>query len=97
MQDDAHWLERYQQLWTQHHDKQVTTRELVSSVLSVSEHWEQDLTLVNGLADQVVDLDAILSKGMRDAVNRSANHNARRWPGFFYRLLFSYNIPYAIF
>lgn len=69
VQDDAHWLERYQQLWTQHHDKQVTTRELVSSVLSVSEHWEQDLTLVNGLVDQVVlDLDAILSKGMRDAV-----------------------------
>ncbi|RXY73564.1 tagaturonate reductase, partial [Klebsiella pneumoniae] len=26
VQDDAHWLERYQQLWTQHHDKQVTTR-----------------------------------------------------------------------
>ena len=69
MQDDAHWLERYQQLWTQNHDKQVTTRELVSSVLSVSEHWEQDLTLVNGLVDQVaLDLDAILSKGMRDAV-----------------------------
>ncbi|MFO3921470.1 tagaturonate reductase [Enterobacter hormaechei] len=69
VQDDAHWLERYQQLWTQHHDKQVTTRELVSSVLSVSEHWEQDLTLVNGLVDQVAqDLDAILSKGMRDAV-----------------------------
>ncbi|WP_375603217.1 tagaturonate reductase [Enterobacter hormaechei] len=69
VQDDAHWLERYQQLWTQHHDKQVTTRELVSSVLSVSEHWEQDLTQVNGLVDQVArDLDAILSKGMRDAV-----------------------------
>ena len=69
VQDDAHWLERYQQLWTQHHDKQVTTRELVSSVLSVSEHWEQDLTLVNGLVEQVaLDLDAILSKGMRDAV-----------------------------
>ena len=69
VQDDAHWLERYQQLWTQHHDKQVTTRELVSSVLSVSEHWEQDLTLMNGLVEQVaLDLDAILSKGMRDAV-----------------------------
>ena len=44
-------------------------RELVSSVLSVSEHWEQDLTLVNGLVDQVAqDLEAILSKGMREAV-----------------------------
>ncbi|MEG5693077.1 tagaturonate reductase [Enterobacter quasihormaechei] len=69
VQDDAHWLERYQQLWTQHHDKQITTHDLVSSVLSVSEHWEQDLTQVNGLVEQVAqDLDAILSKGMRDAV-----------------------------
>ncbi|MBE3512593.1 tagaturonate reductase [Enterobacter cloacae complex sp. I2] len=69
VQDDAHWLERYQQLWTQHHDKQITAHDLVSSVLSVSEHWEQDLTQVNGLVEQVAqDLDAILSKGMRDAV-----------------------------
>ncbi len=69
VQDDAHWLERYQQLWTQHHDKQITTHDLVSSVLSVSEHWEQDLTRVNGLVEQVAqDLDAILRKGMRDAV-----------------------------
>lgn len=69
VQDDAHWLERYQQLWTQHHDKQITMHDLVSSVLSVSEHWEQDLTQVNGLVEQVAqDLVAILSKGMRDAV-----------------------------
>jgi tagaturonate reductase len=61
VQDDAHWLERYQQLWTQHHDQQISTRELVKSVLSVSEHWEQDLTQVNGLVEQVtLDLDAIL-------------------------------------
>jgi tagaturonate reductase len=29
VQDDAHWLERYQQLWAQHRDKQISTRELV--------------------------------------------------------------------
>jgi tagaturonate reductase len=64
VQDDAHWLERYQQLWTQHHDKQISTSELVKSVLSVSEHWEQDLTQVNGLVEQVtLDLDAILHQG----------------------------------
>ncbi|AEN64894.1 Altronate oxidoreductase [Enterobacter soli] len=69
VQDDAHWLERYQQLWTQHHDKQISTSELVKSVLSVSEHWEQDLTQVSGLVEQVtLDLDAILHQGMRDAV-----------------------------
>ena len=38
-------------------------------MLSVSEHWEQDLTQVSGLVEQVAaDLDAILTKGMRDAV-----------------------------
>jgi tagaturonate reductase len=69
VQDDAHWLERYQQLWTQHHDKQISTSELVKAVLSVSEHWEQDLSNVNGLVEQVtLDLDAILLKGMREAV-----------------------------
>ncbi|MHA2898385.1 tagaturonate reductase [Enterobacter sp. H2G27] len=68
VQDDACWLERYQQLWAQHRDRQLSTRELVQSVLSVSEHWEQDLTQVNGLVDQVtLDLDAILLKGMRAA------------------------------
>jgi tagaturonate reductase len=38
-------------------------------VLSEREHWELDLTQVNGLVDQVtLDLDAILLKGMRAAV-----------------------------
>ena len=69
VQDDAHWLVRYQQLWAQHHDKQIGTRDLVQAVLSLSEHWEQDLTQVRGLVDQVtLDLDAILLKGMRSAV-----------------------------
>ncbi|WP_061709151.1 tagaturonate reductase [Pseudenterobacter timonensis] len=69
VQDDASWLERYQQLWALHHDKQISTRQLVDGVLSVSEHWEQDLTRVPGLAEQVTqDLDAILQRGMRDAV-----------------------------
>ncbi|MBB1200902.1 tagaturonate reductase [Enterobacteriaceae bacterium 89] len=69
VQDDAHWIERYQQLWSLHNDKQINTLSLVESVLSVKEHWEQDLTQVSGLVAQVsADLDAILSKGMREAV-----------------------------
>ena len=52
MQDDARWLERYQQLWAQHRDRQLSTRELVQSVLSAREHWEQDLTQVSGLVDR---------------------------------------------
>jgi tagaturonate reductase (EC 1.1.1.58) len=69
VQDDAHWLERYQQLWALHRDKQINTRSLVAAVLSVKDHWEQDLTQVSGLAEQVsADLDAIITKGMREAV-----------------------------
>ncbi|MHA6671338.1 tagaturonate reductase [Enterobacter mori] len=69
VQDDAHWLTRYQQLWAQYHDKQIDTRSLVEAVLSESNHWEQDLTEVKGLVEQVtLDLDAILHQGMREAV-----------------------------
>lgn len=69
VQDDAHWIERYQQLWAQHRDQQLSTSELVKAVLSVSDHWEQDLTQIVGLVEQVsLDLDAILLQGMRKAV-----------------------------
>ncbi|WP_407437586.1 tagaturonate reductase [Lelliottia sp.] len=71
VQDDQPWLDRYHQLWAQHHDKQISTSELVKAVLSVSEHWEQDLTNVSGLVEQVtLDLDAILLQGMRTAVKQ---------------------------
>ena len=69
VQDDAHWIDRYQQLWAQHRDQQISTTDLVKTVLSVSDHWEQDLTQVDGLVEQVAaDLDAILTQGMRKAV-----------------------------
>lgn len=69
LQDDAHWLERYQQLWAKLRDKQLSVRELVEIVLGDVDHWEQDLTQVNGLVEQVAnDLQAILDKGMREAV-----------------------------
>ncbi|MDA8480200.1 tagaturonate reductase [Citrobacter sp. Awk 4] len=69
VQDDAHWIERYQQLWNQHRDGVISTHDLVNTVLAVAEHWEQDLTQVSGLVEQVsACLDAILTKGMREAV-----------------------------
>ncbi|MBN6598013.1 tagaturonate reductase [Citrobacter sedlakii] len=69
VQDDARWITRFKQLWSQHGDRQVSTQQLVSAVLAAEEHWEQDLTNVPGLVEQVTsDLDNILSKGMREAV-----------------------------
>ena len=44
-------------------------RELVTAVLSVADHWQQDLSQTPGLVELVTaDLDAILTCGMRDAV-----------------------------
>ena len=58
-----------QVLWAQHRDRQITTEALVNAVLAVKDHWEQDLTQVPGLVEQVsADLDSILAKGMREAV-----------------------------
>lgn len=69
VQDDAYWITRFQQLWSQHGDRQLSTQQLVNAVLAAEEHWEQDLTNVPGLVAQVTsDLDNILSKGMREAV-----------------------------
>jgi tagaturonate reductase len=53
VQDDADWMTRYQTLWARHRDGQMSTRELVSAVLSVESHWEQDLSQIPGLVDQV--------------------------------------------
>lgn len=69
VQDDAHWISRFKQLWGQHGDRQISTQQLVSDILAVEAHWEQDLTKVAGFVEQVsADLDAILTKGMREAV-----------------------------
>ncbi|MCE9900129.1 tagaturonate reductase [Raoultella terrigena] len=69
LQDDAEWMERYRALWSAHRDAQLSTSELVKAVLSVEAHWQQDLSQVPGLVEQVtLDLDAILLKGMREAV-----------------------------
>ncbi|MBJ3813696.1 tagaturonate reductase [Shimwellia pseudoproteus] len=69
LQDDAHWLERYSQLWGRYDNSQLTLPALVTSVLSDSSHWGQDLTGVAGLVEAVAgDLAAILTQGMRAAV-----------------------------
>ena len=69
LQDDTQWLERYAQAWPRvGHD--LTLRELVDTVLSDTAHWEEDLTQRPGLAAQVTqNLETILVKGMRQAIN----------------------------
>lgn len=45
VQDDAHWLERYQQLWSQHRDRVIGTQELILA----STNSAGDYTLTNAL------------------------------------------------
>lgn len=68
LQDDERWLTLYQHIWPR-----VSTgfalRELVEAVLSDASHWGEDLTRRAGLAAQVtVNLENILTQGMRQAV-----------------------------
>ena len=69
VQDDAHWLACYEELWKQHREGQMTTRSLVEAVLGDVQHWQQDLNQVPGLRDAVTcHLETILQQGMRRAV-----------------------------
>ncbi|AUQ24081.1 tagaturonate reductase [Dickeya zeae] len=69
LQDDAHWLERYEVLWSGVRAGTTSLAQVVNVVLSDAEHWEQDLTLVPGLAALVTEqLQAIVERGMRDAL-----------------------------
>ncbi|MGM3190913.1 tagaturonate reductase [Dickeya dadantii subsp. dieffenbachiae] len=69
LQDDAHWLERYEVLWGGVRAGTTSLAQVVNAVLGDAEHWEQDLTLVPGLTALVTEqLQAIVERGMRDAV-----------------------------
>ncbi|RXK99853.1 altronate oxidoreductase, partial [Klebsiella pneumoniae] len=48
---------------------EMCIRDRVTAVLSVADHWQQDLSQIPGLVELVTaDLDAILTCGMRNAV-----------------------------
>ena len=65
LQDDDHWLERFRRLWAEPADINA----LVQEVLSLSSHWELDLTTVPGLKEQLCDhVSAILAKGVRQSL-----------------------------
>ncbi|PWC17875.1 tagaturonate reductase [Brenneria corticis] len=69
LQDDARWLACYATLWTGVKQRTVSLADLVNTVLGDTEHWQQDLTRVPGLAAQVTQqLQTIVERGMRAAV-----------------------------
>ncbi|WP_315708517.1 tagaturonate reductase [Brenneria uluponensis] len=69
LQDDAQWLEHYQALWGGVKDNTTTLAQVVTAVLGNAQHWEQDLTNVPGLVEQVTEqLQSIVERGMRAAL-----------------------------
>ncbi|WP_410013394.1 tagaturonate reductase [Sodalis sp. RH24] len=70
MQDDEKWITRFKSLWSGVDKGEVALSTLVNDVLGDTEHWEQDLLKVPGLAKQVEQqLQAIIDQGMRTAVS----------------------------
>ncbi|CAG9297911.1 tagaturonate reductase [Celerinatantimonas diazotrophica] len=69
LKDDEKWLTFFSDSWEKMQMGELSYAALVSAVLSDSGHWEQDLTLVPGLAEQVTEsLQQIVEKGVREAL-----------------------------
>ncbi|MBP2195283.1 tagaturonate reductase [Pantoea cypripedii] len=71
LQDDAHWLQRYAELWPALEADQQTPEQLVRAVLSDTSHWGEDLTRQPGLVAAVSHhLQNIIVHGMRTALTQ---------------------------
>ncbi|KQN60835.1 altronate oxidoreductase [Serratia sp. Leaf51] len=69
LQDDAHWLSLFSQLWSSVRNGELSLGGLVETVLADEEHWGRDLNTVPGLTAKVTgQLQAIEDRGMRDAL-----------------------------
>lgn len=69
LQDDAHWLSRFSELWASVRSGNLPLVGLVETVLADEEHWGRDLNTVPGLTAKITEqLQAIEDRGMRDAL-----------------------------
>lgn len=69
LQDDAHWLVRFAQLWRGVRQGDIALAELVETVLADEAHWGTDLNTVPQLAQTITEhLQAIDDRGMRTAL-----------------------------
>lgn len=69
LKDDEKWLTFFSLYWGKVQTGELSYLEFVSAVLSDTDHWEQDLTNVPGLVEQVSEsLQQIVEKGTREAL-----------------------------
>lgn len=70
-EDDAHWLQRFSQLWSQVESGNIAPQQLVETVLGDAQHWGSDLNQIAGLTAAVTEhLQRIVGDGLRHALNR---------------------------
>ncbi|MCG7367018.1 tagaturonate reductase [Pantoea sp. ACRSH] len=70
LQDDAHWLARFEKNWHALNNDQISPEQLVREVLSDAQHWGEDLTRWPKLAHEVSrHLQNIIVHGMREALS----------------------------
>ncbi|SHO55961.1 tagaturonate reductase [Vibrio quintilis] len=69
--DDQHWLDFYADLWAKVNAGDLKVKALVEQVLANTSHWGQNLSLVDGLTDQVTaNIEAIRQSGVRQALSQ---------------------------
>src|SRR5476651_2200133 len=69
LQDDAHWLSCFSELWSSVRNGELPLAGLVETVLADEQHWGMDLNTVPALSEKVTEqLQAIQQLGVRDAL-----------------------------
>lgn len=69
LNDDEKWLTLFSKLWRQHDASEITSKQLVSAVLSDTQHWQADLQTIPNLVDIVTEhLQSILTKGIHQRI-----------------------------
>lgn len=72
LSDSEQWLTLFNELWTQHNNHEISTQHIVEKALAADWHWEQDLTQISGLTEQVSQyLQAMLTSGVRELLSKT--------------------------
>lgn len=67
--DDAHILDLYKDVWARYDQEEIDLQEVVKQVLAYERNWKMDLNEVEGLRDKTTQyLALILDKGMEEAI-----------------------------
>lgn len=77
LQDSPFWLEQFASLWQQFDSGSADLTTLVNNILSVKEHWGEDLSQIPGLSESISShLSALMTEGVRQTVSKQLTEMA---------------------